>query len=151
RTLRETGNLAEAERSYEEAIAANGDYENGYFGLGEVREARGNFAGAESAYRSGLKKNPSSLPLAYHLAVLSGHSERPSAEADWQRAVRLGSHSAAVRAEHARWLMQRGRGEEAAREAREALRRDPVNLLALCLLAEKARARGERLAEELAL
>src|SRR5262249_15050297 len=64
RTLRETGNLAEAERSYEKAIAANGDYENGYFGLGEVREARGDVSGAANAYRSGLKKKPTSLPLA---------------------------------------------------------------------------------------
>jgi tetratricopeptide (TPR) repeat protein len=145
------GNLPEAERSYEKAIAANPDYENGYFGLGDVREAEGNDAGAEEAYRRGLERVPKSLPLAYRLAQLESRTKRPTADAQWQRALRLGAHSAVVRAEHARWLAREGRLDEAAREAREAWRRDPANLTALRLLAEEARAEGKTLAEELAL
>ncbi len=151
RTLKEMGNLPEAERSYERAIAANTDYENGYFGLGDVREAEGNDAGAEEAYRRGLERIPNSLPLAYRLAQLASRTKKPTADAQWQRALRLGAHSAVVRADHARWLALEGRSDEAAREAREAWRRDPANLTALRLLAERARAEGKPLAEELAL
>ena len=151
RTLKEMGNLREAERSYEKAIAANPDYENGYFGLGDVREAEGNDAGAEEAYRRGLDRVPNSLPLAFRLAQLESRTKRPTAEAQWQRALQLGAHSAVVRADHARWLMREGRSDEAAREAREAWRRDPANLTALRLLAEKARAESKTLAQELAL
>ena len=151
RTLKEMGNLRDAERSYEKAIAANPDYENGYFGLGDVREAESNDAGAEEAYRRGLERVPNSLPLAYRLAQLESRTKRPTAEAQWQRALRLGAHSAVVRADHAAWLMREGRSDEAAREAREAWRRDPANLTALRLLAEKARAESKTLAQELAL
>jgi tetratricopeptide (TPR) repeat protein len=151
RTLKEMGNLPEAERSYEKATAANPDYENGYFGLGDVREAEGNDAGAGEAYRRGLERVPNSLPLAYRLAQLESRTKSPTADAQWQRALRLGAHSAVVRAEHARWLAREGRLDEAAREAREAWRRDPANLTALRLLAEKVRAEGKTLAEELAL
>jgi tetratricopeptide (TPR) repeat protein len=151
RTLKEMGNLREAESSYEKAIAANRDYENGYFGLGDVREAEGNDAGAEEAYRSGLERVPNSLPLAFRLAQLESRTKRPTAEAQWQRALRLGPHSAVVRADYARWLMRKGRSDEAAREAREAWRRDPANLTALRLLAEKARVESKTLAQELAL
>jgi tetratricopeptide (TPR) repeat protein len=151
RTLKEMGNLPEAERSYEKAIAANPDYENGYFGLGDVREAEGNDAGAEEAYRRGLERVPNSLPLAFRIAQLESRTKRPTAEAQWQRALRLGAHSAVVRADHARWLMREGRSDEAAREAREAWRRDPANLTALRLLAEKARTERKTLAQELAL
>ncbi|HYT31232.1 MAG TPA: tetratricopeptide repeat protein, partial [Thermoanaerobaculia bacterium] len=151
RTLKEMGNLREAESSYEKAIAANPDYENGYFGLGDVREAEGNDAGAEKAYRRGLERVPNSLPLAYRLAQLESRTKRPTAEAQWQRALRLGAHSAVVRADHARWLMREGCSDEAAREAREAWRRDPANLTALRLLAKKARVESKTLAQELAL
>jgi tetratricopeptide (TPR) repeat protein len=151
RTLKEMGNLPEAERSYEKAIAANPDYENGYFGLGDVREAEGNDAGAEEAYRRGLERVPNSLPLAFRIAQLESRRKRRTAEAQWQRALRLGAHSAVVRADHARWLMREGRSDEAAREAREAWRRDPATLTALRLLAEKARTEGKTLAQELAL
>src|SRR5262249_13309521 len=84
-------------------------------------------------------------------ALLSSRSGWPTAERDWQRALQLGSHSAAVRAEHAQWLARQGRSDEAAREAREAWRRDPANLTALCLLSERARTEVQTLAEELAL
>jgi len=151
RTLKETGKLSAAERSYERAIAANRDYENGYFSLGDVREALGDGAGAESAYRRGLEKIPNSLPLAYRLALLAGRLSRPTAEAEWQRAIKLGSGTAIVRAEHARWLWREGRTDEAAREAREALRRDPACLPALRLLADRARTEKMALAEALAL
>ena len=70
-------------------------------------------AGAEEAYRRGLERVPDSLPLAYRLAQLESRTKRPTAEAQWQRALRLGAHSAVVHADHARWLMGEGRSDEA--------------------------------------
>ena len=64
--------LAEAERSLEQSIAVSPKYENGFFRLGEVRELRGNLAGAEEAFAEGLAKNPKSTPLAFRLALLKG-------------------------------------------------------------------------------
>ena len=75
--------------------------------------------------------------------------DRPTADADWRRAVGIGPGSVTVRLEYAGWLAARGREAEARRQWREALRREPLNLQALRLLAE-SNARGLPLAECLA-
>ena len=150
RSERSLGRLHEAERSYERSVALHSSYENGYFGLGDVREALGDPKGAEEAYRTGLARKTDSLPLAYRLALLGSKRDLPGALADWRRAVTLGPDSAAVRADFARWLLRRGKRSEAARQAREALRRDPANLAALRLLAERDAEEGWLFAEGLA-
>lgn len=149
RTEKELGLLAEAEASYTKSIESNEAYENGYFGLGLVREARGNWAGAEEAYRKGLAQKKDSLPLAYHLAAARSRLPWPAALPDWQRALVLGPASVAVHADFARWLLREGRADEAAREARQALRLDPQHLPALRLLAERDSAPGRAFAEGL--
>jgi protein O-mannosyl-transferase len=151
RVERALGRLPEAAKSYEKSVAINSSYENGYFGLGGVRESLGDLRGAEDAYRTGLKEKPDSLPLAYRLALLRSKGDLPGALADWRRALVLGPDSVVVRTDFAEWLLRRGRRAEAARQAREALRRDPANLPALRLLARRDAQEGWPLAEGLAL
>ncbi|HKA37069.1 MAG TPA: tetratricopeptide repeat protein [Thermoanaerobaculia bacterium] len=126
----------EAEVSYRKAIEANREHENGYFGLGLLREARGNIAGAEQIYREGLEHKKLSLPLAYRLALARSRLPWPEADEDWKRALKLGGHLASVHEGYASWLASVGKVEEARREAREALARDGGYLPALCLAAE---------------
>jgi protein O-mannosyl-transferase len=144
--------LDDAEESYKKAIESNSSYENGYFGLGLVREARGDSAGAEEAYRQGLARKKESLPLAYRLALARSRLPWPQALADWRRAVELGAHVPSVHEGFAEWLARVGRDEEARREARRALRLDPRSLPALRLCADlnakSGRSFGEALARE---
>jgi tetratricopeptide (TPR) repeat protein len=139
-----------AEKSYRKAIDANADYENGYFGAGLVREARGDLAGAEAIYREGLGRKADSLPLAYRLALMRSRLGWPAAVPDWKRAIALGPETPAVHADYAKWLARMGRWEEAAKEARETQRLEPRDQNSLRLLAERDRLSGFRFAEALA-
>ncbi len=150
RVEKELGMLAEAERSYLKSIEVNAGYENGFFGLGQVREAMGRPFEALAAYRQGLEHHPTSLPLAYHAARVSGELHTADAAQDWKRALSLGSPSAEVLTEYARWLWARGREREAVAQAREALRRDPSYLPAIRLLGERGARDHLVLAEALA-
>jgi tetratricopeptide (TPR) repeat protein len=150
RMEKELGLYDEAEESYEKAIASNTDYENGYFGLGLVQEARGDLAGAEETYRKGLAQRKESLPLAYRLALARSRLGWPAALPDWKKAVELGPLTPSVHADFAAWLARVGKWEEAAKEARQALRFDPGYQQALRLLAERDALSGRCLAEALA-
>jgi tetratricopeptide (TPR) repeat protein len=150
RMEKELGNLAAAEASYRRSIEINPDYENGYFGLGTVREARGDWVAAWEAYRLGAQRIPTSLPLAYRFALVESRRNSASADAAWRRALKIGWASPVVRADHARYLKQKGKLKAAAAEAREALRRDPRNAAALRVLVDIAEERGARLSEALA-
>lgn len=132
---RDLGLLPEAEASYARSVALNGAYENGWFGLGQTREARGNLAGAEEAYAAGLAGKADSLPLALALARARSALGRPSAEEDWRRAAGIAPNSVATRLGFADWLSAHGRESEARRQWREALRRQPQNLEVLRRLA----------------
>ena len=144
------GNLAKAERAFRQSLAVAPTYENGFFRLGYVRELRNDFAGAERAYADGLSKNPNSTPLAYRLAIVRSRLSRPTAEADWHRAIELAKGGATFRLGYAQWLFDRGKIANARREAREVLRRRPRDASALRILADSSRGRGERFAEGLA-
>jgi len=54
-------------------------------------------AGAERAYRDGLRHNPRSLPLAYRLALILAAERRPVALFAWRRALSIEPRSAAAR------------------------------------------------------
>jgi protein O-mannosyl-transferase len=151
RVQKHMGLLSEAEWSYEKSIEIFPSYENGYFGLANVREARGNDAGAEAAYREGLEKVPRSLPLAYHLALLSGRLGRPEAAADWRRALEAGGDLCSVRNDYALWLLGRGKAEAALDEARKTLRRLPACTEAWRVTARIASEHGRPFAAALAL
>lgn len=142
--------LAESEASYEKSVELNDAYENGWYGLGITREARGDTAGAEEAFASGLGEVETSFPLAYHLARIRTALGAASAGEDWVRAVGLSPGAISARLGYAGWLLARGREADARRQWREALRRDPANLEALKGLADSnARLHfglGERLA-----
>lgn len=150
RIEKELGRLADAEASYERSIQVQPAYENGFFGLGGVREARGDWKGAEEAYASGLRKVPRSLPLAYRLALVRSKRAPDGADEDWRRAVALGPDVATTRLGYAGYLLERGRPEEAADQARAVLRRAPASAEANALLADLRREEGLRFAEGLA-
>jgi len=145
------GMLAEAEASFLESLRIAPAYENGFFRLGVVRELRGDLLGAERAYSDGLAKKPESPPLAFRWAGLRARLDRPSAEADWRRAVSIARGASAFRLGLARWLLGRGRPEDARQEARKVLRRNPRDLAALSLLADANARDGRRFAEGLAV
>jgi tetratricopeptide (TPR) repeat protein len=147
---KDLGLYDEAEKSFQKAIASNADYENGYFGLGLVREARGDLAGAEAIYREGLARKKDSLPLAYRLALVQSRHGWPAALPDWKRALELGPETPSVHADYAKWLARMGHWEEAAKEARETLRLEPRDQNSLRLLAERDALSDRRFAEALA-
>ena len=149
RMERELGRLDAAEASYRKALRTFPTYENGFFGLGLVLEAKGRLAQAAAEYRRGFNRNTDSLPLAYRMAVALSHLNAGDAGEAWKRALTLGPRSAPVHADHAEWLLRQGRGAEAAREARLALRLAPDSPAALRVLA--SRWEGSSLAEALAL
>jgi tetratricopeptide (TPR) repeat protein len=151
RVERHMGLLAQAERSYETSVKIFPSYENGYFGLADVREARGDDDGAEEAYRQGLEKAPASLPLAYHLALLSGRRGLSEADADWKRALELGGDLCSVRGDYARWLLGTGKSEAALGQARKILQRNPACADAWRVAARVAGDRGQAFAAGLAL
>ncbi|HEY6066981.1 MAG TPA: tetratricopeptide repeat protein, partial [Thermoanaerobaculia bacterium] len=135
RMEKELGQLSVAEKSYEKSITVYPGYENGYFGLGLVKESRRDLAGAAETYRRGLADNPGSLPLAFRLAVVETTLGRETAAADWARALQIAPGSPPTRAGYATWLLDQGRIDEARRQAREALRRDPAFVSALRTIA----------------
>jgi len=139
RMERELGRTAEARESYTRSLQANAGYENGFFGLGLVYEKEERLADAEATYRRGLAKNRDSLPLAYRLACVLADEDAPEAEAEaaWRRAIQLGPDSAAAHAGYAEWLLDQDRSEEAAREARRAVRIEPAAADALRVLARR--------------
>lgn len=150
RMEKELGMLERAEKSYAKSIAANPGYENGYFGLGLVKEARGDLGGAAETYRRGIKENPGSLPLVFRLALAESKLGHDVAAKEWARAVELGPDSPPVRAGFAEWLLVGGRIDEARRQAREALRRDPSSVPALRVLAQADARQSRFFAEGLA-
>lgn len=139
---RDLGLLAEAEASYARSVALNSGYENGWFGLGGVREARGNLAGAEEAYAAGLGQVESSLPLSLALARVRSRLGRRDAEKDWRRTIGVSPGSLTARLAYGDWLSARGREPEARRQWREALRREPGHLEALRRLADSSSRNG---------
>jgi tetratricopeptide (TPR) repeat protein len=145
------GKLAQAEQSFRMSLAVAPRYENGFFRLGVVREMRGNLLGAERAFSDGLAKNPKSAPLAFRLAKLRSRLARPTADADWRRAIDLARGAAPIRLGYAEWLFERGRVAEARGEAREVLRRRPRETAALALLADSSRDAGRYFSEGLAV
>jgi len=149
RMEKDLGRLADAETSYQQSIQAQPAYENGYFGLGVVREARGDWNGAARAYAEGLAKKPASLPLSYRLALARSRLDPAEAESDWRRAMAISPLSGAARLGYAEWLLARGRREEARREGREALRREPLSLPGLRFLADRNAEEGLLFAEGL--
>jgi len=144
------GFLAAAERSYAKSLEVAPSYENGFFRLGFVRELRGDFSGAERAYSQGLEKNPRSTPLAFRLAKVRSRLDRPTAEADWRRAIGIARGAGPFRLGFAQWLLGHGRINEARLQAREVLRRWPADVVALRILADTNRDAGWRFAEGLA-
>lgn len=143
--------LAEAEASFLRSLELAPGYENGYFRLGVLRERKGDLGGAERAFADGLARSPKSTPLAYRLAIVRSRLGRESAESDWRRAIALARGAPPFRMGFAHWLRARGRAPEAAREAREVLRRYPRVVDALRLLADSNREEGRRFAEGLAV
>jgi tetratricopeptide (TPR) repeat protein len=111
-------------------------YENGFFGLGLAREELGDRAGAAEAYRTGLRQNPQSLPLAYRAALLLAADGRPEALHAWRRALAIEPGSLPSRLGYADWLLVAGRREDALEQVRETLRLAPRYRPAL----EKAKA-----------
>lgn len=142
--------FAESEASYRKAVELNDTYENGWYGLGMTREARGDLPGAEDAFASGLDEVETSFPLAYHVARIRTALGAATLEEDWKRAVGLSPGSVAARLGYAGWLSAQGREADARKQWREALRREPANLEAWKGLAESNARLGFSLGELLA-
>ena len=121
RVERTLGRISESEASYAESLRLVPTYENGYFGVGLAREERRDAAGAEQAYREGLRHNPQSLPLAYRMALILSAQKRPAALHAWRRTLAIEPGSLPSRLGYADWLLADGRPGEALAQVRETL------------------------------
>lgn len=150
RCEREIGMLSAARRSYERALEALPTYETGFFGLGLVLEDQGKGREALAAYRKGLVKNPTSLPLAFRVATLESRLDEASAGKSWRQALVAHPGSLPARFGYASWLRSRGQGEASRRELRRILAAAPYDAPALRLLAEENAEAGRFFAAALA-
>jgi tetratricopeptide (TPR) repeat protein len=119
------GDLGASERSYARSLEIVPGYENGFFGLGLVREERGDRSGAVETYRTGLRHNPQSMPLAYRMALALSAERRPAALHAWRRALAIDPGSLPSHLGFADWLAAEGRRDEALAQVRETLRLSP--------------------------
>ncbi|MGH9369883.1 MAG: tetratricopeptide repeat protein, partial [Thermoanaerobaculia bacterium] len=142
RCERALGRLGAARSSYERSLEAQPGYENGFFGLGQVLEERGEDRGALEIYRRGLGKNPRSLSLALRVAVLESRLAEPSAGRSWRRILADHPGSLPARLGYAGWLRERGETEAARRELARMLAAAPRYEPALRKFAEMDTAAG---------
>ena len=124
--LREAGRLDEAQQRYEEIIRREPRWAAPWLELGALLEERRAFPEALERYQEGLRLDPESSPgHASRGRVLLQMGRFPEARAEFERSKAIATDSAAVDALLATSAQLMGRDEDAIREYRAALARDP--------------------------
>jgi len=140
----EIGDLAESVEDGRRSVAIFPPYENGWFTIGYCAERRGDFAAADAAYAEGLKKCPTSYPLAYHRAAfLFRRGRLDEAVEAYRRAITLGPDMALNHEDLGRVFLAQGRPEKAEEEWDAALDDFPTDGVALSGLARIAEERQD--------
>jgi len=140
----EIGDLAESVEDGRRSVAIHPPYENGWFTIGWSAERRGDFAAADAAYAEGLKKCPTSFPLAYHRAAfLFRRGRLEDAVEAYRFAISLAPDMALCHEDLGRVFLAQGWPEAAEDEWEEALSDFPTDGVALSGLARIAEKRGD--------
>jgi len=137
------GDLVESVEDGRRSVAIFPPYENGWFTIGYCAERRGDFAAADAAYAEGLRKCPTSYPLAYHRAAfLFRRGRLDEAVEAYRRAISLDPDMALNHEDLGRVFFAKGRRDEAEEEwdaALDAFPTDGVALSGLARIAEERR------------
>lgn len=135
-----------ADSLYQRILTGHSDLPQAWYGLGRVKTAKGDHAGAAASYTRACALFPTysaaHLALAGELRRLGRQSEAESNAADYSRnpaaepplddplfqRVRQLNHGVSLRIQHAAQLEKAGKLEEAIREHESALAIDPTNV-----------------------
>ncbi len=140
----EIGDLAESVDDGRRSVAIFAPYENGWFTIAYCAERRGDFAAADAAYAEGLRKCPTSFPLAYHRAAfLFRRGRLDEAVEAYRRAIALSPDMALNHEDLGRIFFARGRIDMAEEEWDAALDDFPTDGVALSGLARIAEERKD--------
>ena len=140
----ELGDLAESVEDGRRSVAIFPPYENGWFTIGDSAERRGDFAAADAAYAEGLRKCPTSFPLAYHRAAfLFRRGRLDEAVEAYRLAIFLSPDMALNHEDLGRVFFAKGWTEKAEVEWEAALDDFPTDGVALSGLARIAEERED--------
>ena len=153
--LAEAGDLAGAERNYQEAVRIRPGYIEARSALGVVLARQGRLQEALAQQQEALRLAPSSADVHFNLGLIRARLGQPSeAAARYAEAVRLNPSLAAARYNWGNLLAAAGRWPEAEAQFREAARlapgnRDAWNNLGLAVGLQGRWPEAERLLAEL--
>ena len=126
-----TPDYAAASRKYEAALAADEQLAEADYNLGVISERQGRLDEAKVHYTAALKKKPSLRQAAENLAVMSQNAGDPAtALGTYGEIARQYPDDAQSRARMAELYRQAGDHDKAMDYARQALIRDPSNIVA---------------------
>jgi protein O-mannosyl-transferase len=141
-SLREKGDLPQAEEAYRHAIQLQPHYQQAFSSLGDVYARQGKSTHAELAYREALALKPDDAATVLNLGVLYQQTgARAAAEQQFRRAISLAPKDSATYTDLGVLLYQEGKGDEAAKMFAQAIDNkstDPTPYYNLAALLQQA-------------
>jgi protein O-mannosyl-transferase len=121
-SLREAGNLPQAEEAYREAIRLHPHYQQALASLGDVYARQGKNVKAYQAYREAIDLKPDDAPTILNLGVLYQQIGAPTAaENQFRRVIALAPEDSAAYTDLGVLLYQQGKADEAAKVFAQAI------------------------------
>lgn len=125
-SLRESGDLNEASRVFQDLIGFDKGYAAAYFGLGTVLQKQGKLAEAVDAYREALRLRPGYAEAVNNLGLIALERERTTeALAHFQQAIEMRPAFAQAHENLGVTRLELGRTEAAHEAFRRAIEIDP--------------------------
>jgi protein O-mannosyl-transferase len=141
-SLREKGDLPQAEEAYRHAIQLQPPYQRALSSLGDIYARQGKNAKAYQAYRGALDLNPDDVPTILNLGVLYQQIGAPTAaENQFRRAIDLAPQNSAAYTNLGVLLYQQGKADEAAKLFAQAIdnkSNDPTPYFDLATIFQRA-------------
>ncbi len=121
-SLREKGDLTQAEEAYRSALRLQPHYQQALSSLGDIYTRQGKNAKAYQAYREAIDINPDDVSTILNLGVLYQKIGAPTAaENQFRRAIDLAPKDSAAYTDLGVLLYQQGKGDEAAKVFAQAI------------------------------
>ncbi|HMH15837.1 MAG TPA: tetratricopeptide repeat protein [Edaphobacter sp.] len=141
-SLREAGNLPQAEEAYREALRLHPHYQQALASLGDIYARQGKNAKAYQAYREALDLKPDDAPTILNLGVLYQQIGAPTAaENQFRRVIDLAPNDSAAYTDLGVLLYQQGKANEAAKIFAQAIDNkssDPTPYYDLAMILQRA-------------